>query len=138
MRWASATSFSSRLTMFFFHMPRSSIHPMPNSREATSQARPKSWEISSLMTEIRNGEPESAAAYRCEAAVDTVIAAIPARNSRRAKVAGIKGPPASFGKGANKFITIEKLNGNDGTRQTVREDHSRDTGQFSQAKQNAP
>ena len=36
-RWASATSFSSRLTMFFFHMPRSSIQCMPNSREAMSQ-----------------------------------------------------------------------------------------------------
>src|ERR1035437_4964566 len=59
MRRASATSFSSRLTMFFFHMPRSSIQPMPNSREATSQAWPKSWEISSLMTEMRNGEPPS-------------------------------------------------------------------------------
>src|SRR3954470_1923618 len=88
MRWASATSFSSRLTMFFFHMPRSSIHFMPNSREATSQARPKSCEISSLITEMRKGELGSGGVKR-EAAVATVVAAIPARNSRRANWTGM-------------------------------------------------
>src|SRR5579863_5813832 len=99
MRRASATSFSSRLMMFFFHMPRSSIHPMPNSRDATSQAWPKSCEISSLMMETRKGEwlsggfkPEAgekrdAALAACEA----VMATIPARNSRRANWMGMTG-----------------------------------------------
>src|SRR5581483_5072565 len=83
--------------MFFFHMPRSSIHPMPNSWDATSQARPKSCEISSLITEMRKGEVESVAADRREVALATVIAAIPARNSRRAMGVGIEAPPAWCG-----------------------------------------
>src|ERR1700757_1723723 len=42
--------------MFLFHMPRSSIQDIPNSRATTSQERPKSWPISSLMTARRNGD----------------------------------------------------------------------------------
>src|SRR5579864_794994 len=68
--------------MFLFHMPRSSIHPMPNSFDATSQTWPKSCEISSLITETRNGEADPPNAKR-DVALATVIAAIPARNSRR-------------------------------------------------------
>src|SRR5258707_15838335 len=56
MRRASATSLASSLRMFLFHMPRSSIHSNPNSREMISQARPKSWPSSSLITEMRKGE----------------------------------------------------------------------------------
>src|SRR6266404_2170802 len=56
MRRASATSLASSLRMFLFHMPRSSTHSNPNSREMTSQARPKSWPSSSLITEMRKGE----------------------------------------------------------------------------------
>jgi hypothetical protein len=41
--------------MFLFHIPRSSIHFMPNP-DATWQARSKSWLISSLITATRNGE----------------------------------------------------------------------------------
>ncbi len=37
IRSVSATSVASSLRVFLFHMPRSSIHSMPNSREATSQ-----------------------------------------------------------------------------------------------------
>src|ERR1700736_451965 len=42
--------------MFLFHIPRSSIQFMPNSFEATSSVWPKSCDISSLMTDTRNGE----------------------------------------------------------------------------------
>src|SRR5579864_5616320 len=42
IRRASAISLASRFRMFLFHIPRSSIHSMPNSCAATSQARPKS------------------------------------------------------------------------------------------------
>src|SRR6267143_3194647 len=56
MRRASATSVASSFRIFLFHMPRSSIHSKPNSRDMTSQARPKSWPSSSLITEIRKGE----------------------------------------------------------------------------------
>ena len=55
-RRASATSLLSSLTIFLFHMLRSSIHSRPNSFETISTARAKSWEISSLMTAIRKGE----------------------------------------------------------------------------------
>src|SRR5215475_13243483 len=55
-RTASSISFASRAAIFLFHMPRSSIHSMPNCLEATSQAWPKSCEISSLMTAILNGD----------------------------------------------------------------------------------
>ena len=80
--------------MFLFHMPRSSIHPMPNSCDATSQAWPKSWEISSLITETRNGDLLSAELNRedganVDAALAADIATIPARNSRRANWKGM-------------------------------------------------
>ena len=55
-RCASAISLASRLTTFLFHMVRSSIHSIPNCWEATSQAWPKSCEISSLMTAILKGD----------------------------------------------------------------------------------
>src|SRR5882757_3878586 len=42
--------------MFLFHIPRSSIHDIPNSRATTSHERPKSWLISSLITARRNGD----------------------------------------------------------------------------------
>lgn len=56
MRRASAISLGSRLRMFLFHIPRSSIHRIPNSHDATSQERPKSCEISSLITAMRKGD----------------------------------------------------------------------------------
>ena len=76
--------------MFFFHMPRSSIQPIPNSCDATWQTWAKSCEISSLMTEMRNGELESGN-ERSPPALAAVMATIPARNSRRAKGAGMTG-----------------------------------------------
>src|SRR5690242_2923268 len=75
--------------MFFFHMPRSSIQPMPNSCEATSQTCPKSWEISSLITETRKGELESRGAPKPPVALAAVIATIPARHSRRVNGEGM-------------------------------------------------
>src|SRR5258708_40036056 len=50
--------------MFLFHIPRSSIHDIPNSRATTSHTRPKSWLISSLMTARRNGDVIGKAAPR--------------------------------------------------------------------------
>src|SRR5579862_3658199 len=88
---ASATSFSSSLTIFLFHMPRSSTHPMPNSRDATSQARLKSCEISSLMTEMRNGELTPGGGVNLDAALAVVMATIPTRNSRRGNWKDISG-----------------------------------------------
>src|SRR5579859_469787 len=96
MRRASATSFSSRLTMFFFHMPRNSIQPMPNSRAAISQTCPKSCEISSLITATRKVDPESTSLPMLEAAFAAVMAAIPTRNSRRAMGVGITAPERMF------------------------------------------
>src|SRR5207245_11093126 len=55
------TSFESRLTMFLFHIVRNSIHLIPNSRDATSQAWPKSWLISSLIMETRNDDAADSA-----------------------------------------------------------------------------
>src|SRR5579864_530659 len=89
MRRASATSFSSRLTMFFFHMLRSSIQCIPNSPDATSQAWPKSCEISSLMTETRKGAVELGGGEKRDAALVAVMATIPRRNSRRANHRGM-------------------------------------------------
>src|SRR5436190_14201532 len=45
-------SCASQLMTFLLCMARSSTHPRPNSRAATSQACPKSCEISSVRTEI--------------------------------------------------------------------------------------
>src|SRR4051794_40188855 len=42
--------------MFFFHALRISTQPIPNCCDATSQAWPKSWEISSVITAILNGD----------------------------------------------------------------------------------
>ena len=56
MLFASAISLASRFTTFLSHMLRSSIHSIPNCCDATSQARPKSCEISSLITAILNGD----------------------------------------------------------------------------------
>jgi hypothetical protein len=42
--------------MFFFHIPRSSTQDIPNSLLATSHARPKSCEISSFITAVRNND----------------------------------------------------------------------------------
>src|SRR5260370_5233371 len=50
-RRSSAVSFSLRLIMFLFHMPRSSTYPRPNSLDAISSAWPRSWLISSVITE---------------------------------------------------------------------------------------
>src|SRR5262249_8886328 len=56
IRRASSISLASSLARVLFHMPRSSIHCMPKSRAAISQARPKSCVISSLITATLNGE----------------------------------------------------------------------------------
>src|SRR5215469_2882257 len=53
---ASAISLASSLARVLFHMPRSSIHCMPNSFAVISQERPKSCVISSLITATLNGE----------------------------------------------------------------------------------
>ena len=45
-----------RLIRFLFHRPRTSTHCIPNSRDATKQARSKSCEISSVITATRKGE----------------------------------------------------------------------------------
>ena len=105
--------------MFFFHMPRSSIQPMPNSRDATSQAWPKSCEISSLITETRKGELLSGGVKReagenPEAAFAAVRATIPARNSRRANCMGMTCSWTCVGHGNERrkqIYTIESMNG---------------------------
>src|SRR5437899_5561139 len=74
--------------MFLFHMPRSSIHPMPNSLDATSQTWPKSCEISSLITETWNGEADSAIGLKRDAAA-VAVTTIPATKSRRVRRAGM-------------------------------------------------
>src|SRR5579859_673861 len=96
MRRASATSLASRLTMFLSHMPRNSIHCMPNSLEATSQTWPKSCPISSLITAILNGErdaPEKANAGMEEAAAPATVKPKLARKSRRETENGMEAPP---------------------------------------------
>src|SRR5581483_3290742 len=96
IRRASATSLASRLTMFLSHMPRNSIHCMPNSFDATSQTWPKSWPISSLMTAILKGEriaPEKANEGMDEAAAAAAVRPKPARKSRREIENDMEAPP---------------------------------------------
>src|SRR6202030_4693781 len=98
---------------------RNSIQCMPNSRDATSQAWPKSCEISSLMTETRKGELESEGGRNRDAAFAAVTATIPARNSRRANSMDMRLLLNSRGHGndgrrQNKSITIRKMGGSRG------------------------
>ena len=51
-----STSSALSSVTFLFHMLRSSIQPSPKSFAATEQARSKSAEISSLITERRKGQ----------------------------------------------------------------------------------
>src|SRR4029077_13925315 len=94
----SAISSESKSRIFLFHIPRSSIHFIPNP-DTTSQARPKSWLISSLMTATRNGEVDKSAegdlvelfsgllcANRLLATVNPIVAT----NSRRETKSRIK------------------------------------------------
>src|SRR6202040_4115393 len=65
-RNASAISVASSLVLFLFQSSRISTHPIPNCCEATSQAWPKSCEISSVMTEILNGDFARRAESDCD------------------------------------------------------------------------
>src|SRR5438874_1411133 len=82
-RLDSEISCASRSSTFLFHMPRSSIHFMPNSA-ATPQARSKSWLISSLMTPMRKGEwVRSVARESCGKALAIAVVPIVLRKARR-------------------------------------------------------
>jgi len=79
----SAVSRESKSKIFLFHMPRSSIHFIPNSA-ATRQARSKSWLISSLMTAMRNGErARSVARDSCGKALAIAVVPTVLRKARR-------------------------------------------------------
>src|SRR5215469_18300554 len=91
--------------MFLFHIPRSSIQRMPKSRAATSHECPKSWEISSLMTATRNGDLDTGGPSR-DTALETLMAAIPATNSRRFTADDIEAPQFDTDEGAHKSTTI--------------------------------
>src|SRR6266516_7122540 len=104
--------------MFFFHMLRSSIHPMSNSCDVISHAWPKSCEISSLMTDTRNGRTVTAGMAKREVALVAARAAIPARKSRRAREeAGIGAPETAVvtaNEGRHKFTTVKTQGGSAG------------------------
>src|SRR6185312_1240885 len=84
--WSISSELKS--VMFLFHIPRSSIQFRPKSCEATKQARSKSCEISSLITDKRKGHSASARAT-LGAAASTPMAPTPATNSRRDADIGI-------------------------------------------------
>src|SRR5437879_2975032 len=99
--------------MFLFHTPRSSIHPMPNSFDATSQTWPKSCEISSLITETRNGEADSAIGLKRDTAA-VAVTTIPATKSRRVRRAGMNcslGNGWHGNEGHQQSTTIERWAG---------------------------